>query len=455
MGVKEKVYQAAPFIIKRLFADAEALRRNFYRRSAGYDKLLESFINSNPLIEGIDGTVILKKLNDLIFWSKNNTNYYKNIAGYLSSIDDLHQLPLLKKDDIRHSINAIKARNAGARECQTGTTSGSTGTPVSYYTDKKSLTHSRAYLDSVKYMRGIRGGTKTTRLSGVKVVPLKRSHPPYWLYIDVFKQLQCSVLHIDKNTVADYFKAFDKHGIKHGNGYATGWLFLAQAAAQADIRVPTFESLITDSEGLSPAEQDYLEAAFGCRVSQTYGLSEVDTIAVMCPNRNYHIFPGRCIVEITDDAGNSLPDGSEGNIVITDLDSYSFPYIRYVTGDLGIKGGCACGCGWKSPYLSSIVGRVDDYIIKKDGRKIGRLSHIMKPAKNVIKSQLIQTDYDALHIKVVPDKNFNATTMDDVIYNAKNYLDDMKISWELVDEIERMASGKIKYVIRDLDKCGK
>lgn len=455
MGNKEIIYEAAPFFIKRLFANAEAFRRNYYRHSKGYNNLLNSFLKNNPLVTGIDDSIINEKLNNIISWAKNNIDYYDNYDYNSIQIDNLAKLPLLKKDDIRNSKNDIKNKNAGAKELQKGITSGSTGTPVSYYTDKNSLTHSRAYLDSFKSMQGLKKGMNSARISGIRVVPLERGRPPYWLYIDVFKQLQCSVLHIDKNTVSDYFKAFDKYCIKHGNGYATGWLFLAQAASQAGISTPKFESIITDSEGLSPAEQDFVESAFGCRVSQTYGLSEVDTIAVMCPERNYHIFPGRCVVEITDDSGNPLPNGSEGNIVITDLNSHNFPYIRYVTGDLGIKGESDCKCGWKSPYLSSVVGRVDDYILKKDGRKIRRLGHIMAPAKDIIKSQLIQTDYDTLLIKIVPDKGFRDAVMEDIIKNAANYLGDMKISWELTNELKRTDSGKIKYIIRDIGKCQK
>ena len=451
MGYKEKLYLGSPFFLKRLFADAEAIRRNFYRRSDGYADVYRSILEDNPLISGISDALILEKLNILIDYAKNNTEYYRDCNCHFSSISELSQLPLLKKDDIRNGKDSLKARGAGSWDLQSGISSGSTGTPVSFYTDKRSLTHSRAYLDVFKDMQGSKKDMNTARLSGVKVVPLERSRPPFWLYIDVFRQLQCSVLHIDKNTVSSYFEAFKKYHIEHGHGYATGWLFLAQAALDAGISIPKFSSIITDSEGLTPGEQDFLEAAFGCRVYQTYGLGELDTLAVMCPARNYHIFPGRCIIEITDDSGNPLPDGSEGNITVTDLDSLHYPYIRYVTGDIGIKGNSTCVCGWKSPYLSTVVGRVDDYLLKKDGRKIGRLSHIMKPAKNVLKSQLVQTDYERLLIRVVPDKGFAADTMDDVIMNARDYLGDMKISWELTDQLERTKAGKIRHVIRKFE----
>jgi len=43
---------------------------------------------------------------------------------------------------------------------------------------------------------------------------------------------------------------------------------------------------------------------------------------------------------------------------------------------------------------------------------------IMKPAKNVLKSQLVQTDYDKLLTGVFPDEGFMADTIDDVITEA-------------------------------------
>ena len=451
MNFKETLYQNSPWAMKRLFADAEAIRRNYYRRSGGYKALYQSFLAMDPLVGGIPDSLVLEKLNKLLSHAKTKTEFFRGYRDGLSSISELPQLPLLEKKDIRDFKDSIKSKDAGPWNLLEGVTSGSTGTPVSYYTDKGSLAHTRAYLDAFKHRQGIRKSMNTARLSGIKVVPIERSSPPYWLYIDVFRQLQCSVLHINKKTVSSYLKAFEKYNITHGNGYATGWLFLAQAAMEAGIPVPPFSSILTDSEGLTPGEQDFLEAAFGCPVYQTYGLGEVDTLAVMCPERNYHIFPGRCAVEITDDHGAPLADGQEGNIVVTDLDSLHFPFIRYVTGDMGIKGAAPCACGWKSQYLSSITGRVDDYLIKEDGRKIGRLSHIMKPAKRVLKSQLVQMDYNSLLIRVVPDEGFTSGTMDEVVANAKSYVGDMNISWELADQLERTNSGKIKYVIRKFD----
>ena len=449
---KERLYLSSPFLIKRLLANAEAIKRNHYRHASDYNTLLKSYMESNPLIDGIPDVEILDRLKTLLAYVKKNTVFYRDYLCDLSDVSELSQMPLLRKEDIRNNRETLKVDKVSSGTLLMGVTSGSTGTPVSFYTDKKSLTHSRAYLDSFKHLHGITNKTKTARLSGIKVVPLEQKDPPFWLYIDIFRQLQCSVLHIDRNTVSSYIDAFTNYGIKHGNGYASGWLFLAQAAIEANTALPQFDTIITDSEGLTPDEHDFLERAFRCRVFQTYGLGEVDDVAIMCQARNYHIMQGHCIVEIVDDSGQPLPDGCEGNIVVTDLDSYNFPFIRYETGDIGVRSRNPCVCGWKSPYLTSIVGRVDDYLLKSDGRKIGRLSHIMKPAKGVLKSQLVQTDYDALHIRVVADEGFRSETMNDVIDNARTYIGNMNITWELTDQLERTSSGKIKYVIRRFNR---
>ena len=88
-----------------------------------------------------------------------------------------------------------------------------------------------------------------------------------------------------------------------------------------------------------------------------------------------------------------------------------------------------CGCGIKSPYISKIIGRVEDYIITKDGRRFSRVSLIVKKAKNIKESQIIQTSRNQIIIRIVPDIGFNAECMKDVISDAHEFVGEMEVLW--------------------------
>lgn len=450
----EEIYLKSPFFMRRLMGNAEGIRRNLYRKYGDYKALLLSISSQDPLRNGTSERELCKRLDGLLRLAHERVPFYGDKAYdiTISHLEDLEKLPLLKKEVLRQRMTEFIAQGTGKGQLYQSSTSGSTGTPMHFFTDRESMRQSKAYCESFYASLGMTEKTRTVKISGVKVAAYDAKKPPYWVYIDVYRQLQCSSLHISSQTVEAYFDAFRRYRVEFGTGYPTAWLFLAQAAEQKGIHPPKLKAIVTDSEGITPEQQAYVEKIFGCPLYQTYGMSEVACFSIMCPEGHYHVFPGNIVVEITDDQGRRRKLGEEGNIVVTDLHSEHFPYIRYQTGDLGILGKGQCACGWKSPWLSQVTGRVEDYIITGDGRKIRRLGHIMKPAVGVAKSQLVQTGPDRLEIHVVPAKDFMPQSMETVLQQAKQYIGtEFSISWKTVAELEKTKKGKVKYIVRKWD----
>ena len=181
---------------------------------------------------------------------------------------------------------------------------------------------------------------------------------------------------------------------------------------------------------------------------QTYGLGEVGQIAFQCSKRNYHVLPQAAYVEIIDDKDGNVSGQKIGEIAVTSLYAKKTPFIRYQTGDLGILIEKPCECGWHGQVLSQIIGRVDDYIVTEGGTKVTRLSHLIKPVKGVISSQIIQNSTSSLTINLIAGSEFDSKSMDIAVKEAKNYVGDMHIKWNRVNELEKTENGKIRHVIR-------
>src|SRR5258707_14293104 len=73
------------------------------------------------------------------------------------------------------------------------------------------------------------------------------------------------------------------------------------------------------------------------------------------------------IGEIADPAGEILPAGESGEIVVTHLATHDFPFIRYRTGDVGTIDDHMCACGRGLPLLKEIQGRSNDFHVAHDG----------------------------------------------------------------------------------------
>jgi len=117
-----------------------------------------------------------------------------------------------------------------------------------------------------------------------------------------------------------------------------------------------------------------LQEAFGCRVVNYYSCDEIGNIAWECPVQQdkLHLNTDGCMLEIIDEEGHPLQEGSEGLILATNLFNRTMPFIRYQLGDRAalLPTEKLCACGYSGQSLSLIAGRDDDYFWLPDGRKI-------------------------------------------------------------------------------------
>lgn len=102
-----------------------------------------------------------------------------------------------------------------------------------------------------------------------------------------------------------------------------------------------------------------LEELWGAKTFSSYGATEFETAFCECSaTAGGHIHPELMLVEIVDDAGNILPDGEAGEIVVTPLGVEGFPLVRFRTGDVGRLHSSPCSCGWNTKRLGPVEGRL-------------------------------------------------------------------------------------------------
>ena len=124
---------------------------------------------------------------------------------------------------------------------------------------------------------------------------------------------------------------------------------------------------ILGGEAWTEQMRDRIESELGVIALDSYGLSEVigPGVAMECPRRaGPHPDWDHFIFEIVDPVtGRVLPEGEEGELVITSLTKEAMPVIRYRTRDLTRFIPGRCGCGREGLRLERIKGRCDDMLI--------------------------------------------------------------------------------------------
>lgn len=115
---------------------------------------------------------------------------------------------------------------------------------------------------------------------------------------------------------------------------------------QADLHSLGMQCIFITMSNIPQSMIDYLHSAWGCRVSTHYGLTESGWgLAVdcdVCPG--YHYDELDHIVEVIDpETGGPVPEGREGEVVLTNISRDCMPLIRYRTGDIATLTKSVCG----------------------------------------------------------------------------------------------------------------
>ncbi|MBQ4257277.1 MAG: phenylacetate--CoA ligase [Oscillospiraceae bacterium] len=142
-------------------------------------------------------------------------------------------------------------------------------------------------------------------------------------------------------------------------------LLLAEEIAKRGIKDQIhLKKGVIGSERWSQKMRDRISNELGIELYDIYGLTEIygPGIGINCEhNTGMHIWDDFIYLEIIDPVtGKNVPDGEQGEIVITTLVKEGAPLIRYRTHDLSRIIPGKCPCGREYPRIDVIAGRTDD-----------------------------------------------------------------------------------------------
>jgi phenylacetate-CoA ligase len=149
--------------------------------------------------------------------------------------------------------------------------------------------------------------------------------------------------------------------------------------------------------------------------------------------------------------GVHAQEGEVGEIIVTNLNNYVFPFIRYKIGDAALVTAEQCGCGNNFPLVKEIYGRNTDTIKVPNGKEISSafISVFFRDMGRVVKQyQVIQAKRDLLIVNIVPFGLPGRNEIGKIKAEIENFTDRcMTVKIGLVDSIMCGRSGKRKVLI--------
>jgi phenylacetate-CoA ligase len=123
-------------------------------------------------------------------------------------------------------------------------------------------------------------------------------------------------------------------------------------------------------------------------------------------------------------------------------------------GDVATIAKTPCACGHPSLSALAIDGRSEDFVLTRDGVRLGRMDHLFKDMHAVHESQILQDRPGRIKIRIVRTAEYSTADEHQLLHECSKRMGrNMEIELDYVDSIPRNAAGKFRAVINTIPEA--
>jgi phenylacetate-CoA ligase len=227
---------------------------------------------------------------------------------------------------------------------------------------------------------------------------------------------------------------------------------LAEAVTSEQGRAMGIEAVFGFAETVPDGARELVAERFGARSLSYYSCQEIGVIALECPmSPHYHLATENVVLDLLDEDGRMVRPGERGLVVVTGLNNYAMPFIRYSLADVAVASGHPCTCGRSLPVIERIEGRVRNAFSFRDGTRIwprGWLVREMRAFVPFRQYQMVQLDFERIELRYVPDGTSRTPDINGLsAYARKMMHPSVEIALAPMDALPRGPSGKFEDFI--------
>lgn len=393
-----------------------------------------------------------KRLRAIIKYAYHNIEFYHEkfkAVGVkpddIRTINDLLKLPITTKSEIREGFRRgnIFRKGLDLSKCKLAKTSGSSGDPMTVVYDGKAEDFQKAVAVRSYMEAGGRFRDKWVMItSPQRAAAKKRWFQRFGLLSPMFLSLFDSV-----DTHVSILRKIKPDVIQ---GYSSTLWLIAKAIHEKGVNDIEPRVIVGTAEVLSDKARRFINSSFDLEMFDQFGGVEVGRSAWECEEHNgYHMDVDALAMEFVKNNEHVAP-GERGRLLYTSLYNYAMPLIRYDVGDICVPTDELCPCGRGLPLMKHIEGRVDDFVMTPNGRIFSPIiwTIIMRAIPGIAKYKIVQKTKRDFIVQLVKDSEFSSATIRQVNEGITKVLrDDVAIKIELMNEISKDKSGKLRAVI--------
>ena len=393
-------------------------------------------------------------LQRLLYYAVDSIPFYSNvkISGNTDSVSMLADFPVMHKEDVKSNTDLLI--KGDKRNLIKYSSSGSSGIQGTVYMNKKEESVIRAIMLLWWEWAGYKLGKTTLQTGMTTDRGILKSLKDLILNIDYFSAFGLSdreILHLLK-----------RYQSKKGcflAGYPSSLNAIAEIAIKNSINDVNFDAAICWGDKLFEHYKKNIKHVFGTEVKEVYSSNEGFLVGAKKDLDYFYIMSPHVHVEIVDKNGMAVPDGQLGYVLLTRLDSFSMPLIRYYVGDLAIKLPREKYPDKREmhfPLLEKVIGRDTDIVYTTSGKYliVHFFTGIFEYVPEIRQFRVIQRELSSIEIEYIPAENFEYAIIQKVERIIKDKIkDDLRILWKQVDQIPPTPSGKPQLIQSFINKA--
>jgi len=391
-----------------------------------------------------------KKLKKLINHAVTTCDYYKDLMNKQNPI--ILDFPVINKRTVNKNIDLLISKNFKKSKLVKFESSGSTGLRSEVYLSKDEISITRAITINWWEWNGYKIGDKLIQTGITPKRGIVKSLKDYF-----FNTQYISAFGLNEKQIFDELKKINsKNNSKTFLfGYASSLYEFAKVAEKYRLNIK-LEKALSQGDKLFNHYRQKISQVFKCDVVEDYGLSEGFMVGQKVDLPYYYIYSPSIYVEILDDENNPVKDGEMGRIILTKLDGFAMPLIRFDSGDLGIKlpsNKYPIKRKYNFPLLQKVIGRNTDIITSPNGKilVVHTFTGIFEHYSEIEQFQIIQDSKKLITVKYIPSDSFHQDILKKIEFDFyKQTKSDFIFKWDSVSHIKSSNSGKPEIIINKL-----
>jgi len=383
-----------------------------------------------------------------------NIPFYAERLGTVPHAGDLPRLPVLKRSDVEPLSLSVRSLYPCGTRFVEGRSSGTSGVAVRLLFDSSHQRGRNAARTRYLRVNGWNPLGRNVWFVGARL--LAEPDPDYQTEVELIRRFSSFGVKFLPTSMpfSEQVEILARLRSAFVYAFPSGIDGILRALEETGQSLPSLRRVLCGGEVVDDSLREFARKRLGLDLRDNYGSAEA-CLAFQCPKGSYHVNAEHVLIEVVDEAGHEAAPGEMGKVLVTTLENYLMPLVRYEIGDYAIAARGGCACGRTLPLLGRVLGREMNLFRRSDGSLTSSWPAvgILRRGPELKFFQIVQKAIGHICVRYVADRPLAAESESRIQAKFRDYLGEQTaVAFEQVAEIGRAPSGKFMVTVSQVPR---